>query len=195
MSEIPQMNEAESVKRNKDGKPFGSEGSAIQALQNQGLDGDVWGVYRYEGGYALMKHRFYAWKRDEDEKAAKARAKAAKAEPMKYRKIRLAGRGSPNDWPKGWANVNGQYPAGLEIERGKTVVLPETIVNVLRDAYVPNFMRPRDRPEIPMVEGEPVYTFPFDDFGPATKEEFDEFMQRGRVATAATIEKHRREHS
>jgi hypothetical protein len=194
MSEIP-MKEAECVKLNKDGKPFGSEGSAMQALQNLGMVGDVWGVYRYDGGYAMMKHQFYARKRDEAEEAAKARDKAAKTAPMTYRKIRLAGRGSPNDWPKGWANVNGQFPAGLEIERGKTVVLPDSIVSVLRDAHVPVFMRPKDRPEVPMVEGEPVYTFPFDDFGPATKEEFDEFMQRGRVATVATIEKHRREHS
>jgi len=195
MSESPRMVEAECVKLGKEGKPFLSESSAHQSFQNLGLDGDVWGIYRYDGGYALMKHRFYAWKRDEDQKAVAEKAKKAKAQPMKYRKIRLAGRGSPSDWPKGWVNINGQYPAGLEIERGKVVVLPEPLVGVLRDAYVPVFQRPKDRPEVPMVEGEPVYTFPFDDMGEATKEEFEEYMNRGRKATAATLEKYRREHN
>ena len=195
MSESPQMIESECVKRGKDGKPFGSEASAQQSFQNLGLDGDVWGVYRYDGGYALMKHRYNGWLRDEADKKAAARAKEAKAKPVTFRKIRLAGRGGPGDWPKGWVNINGQYPAGLEIERGKVVVLPEPLVNVLRDAYVPVFQRPKDRPEVPMVEGEPVYTFPFDDLGEATKEEFDDYMNRGRKAATATVDKYRREHN
>ena len=195
MSESPQMVEAECVKRGKDGKPFGSEASAHQAFQNLGLDGDVWGIYRYDGGHALMKHKYHGWLREEADKQAAEKAKKAKEKPLTYRKVRLAGRGSPSDWPKGWVNINGQYPAGLEIERGKVVVLPEPIVNVLRDAYVPVFQRPKDRPEVPMVEGEPVYTFPFDDLGEATKDEFDEYMNKGRKATAATLEKYRREHN
>jgi len=195
MSESPQMVEAECVKRDKNGKLFGSEASAQQAFLNLGLDGDVWGAYRYDGGYALIKHKYREWLRRQAEEMAAEREKEAKAKPLKFRKIRLAGRGSTGDWPKGWVNINGQYPAGLEIERGKVVVLPDPLVNVLRDAYVPVFQRPKDRPEVPMVEGEPVYTFPFDDLGEATKEEFDDYMNRGRVAAAATVDRYKREHS
>lgn len=195
MSEGPQMRESECVKLGKEGKPFLSESSAQQSFTNLGLDGDVWGVYRYDGGYALMKHKFANQRREEADAAAAKRAKDAKAAPMKYRKIRIAGRGSPSDWPKAWLNHNGQYPAGLEIERGKVVVLPEPLVNVLRDAHVPVFQRPKDRPEIPMVEGEPVYTFPFDDMGEATEAEFDDYMKRGRKARQETEEKYRREHN
>lgn len=195
MSESPKMREDECVKLGKDNKPFGSEASAQQSLLNLGLDGDVWGIYRYEGGHALMKHKFANQRREDADAEVAKRAKDAKAKPAKYRKIRLAGRGSPSDWPQGWANANGMYPAGLQIERGKMVVLPEIIVNVLRDAHVPVFQRPKDRPEVPMVEGEPVYTFPFDDLGEATEAEFNEFMQRGRLASTATVEKYRREHN
>jgi len=195
MSESPKMQESECVKLGKEGKPFGSEAAAQQSFLNLGLDGDVWGIYRYEGGYALMKHKFENQRRQEAEQAAAKRAKDAKAQPPKYRKIRVAGRGSPNDWPKAWVNANGMFPAGLEIERGKIVVLPEILVSVLRDANVPVFQRPKDRPEIPMVEGEPVYTFPFDDLGEATEAEFNEFLKRGRQAATATVEKYRREHN
>lgn len=194
MSEGPQMNEQECVKVGKDGKPFGSESSAERFMQNIGLDPDVWGPYRYDGGYAVKKHRFALWQREQAQEKVERDAKERSAKPMEYKRVIITGRNSPSDWPKAWANVNGQFPAGIEMERGKEIVLPMSLINVLRDAWHPSMTKPKDNPEVPMVEGEPVYTFPLNIVGDATEKEWLEFLGRGRVAVERTKEAYNRDH-
>lgn len=177
------------VKTGKDGKPFTSDARAETELRKIGLDEDVWGVCRYDGGYVIAKHKWIAHRRVEEHEAAETRARKANAKPETYHWVVIAGGGDPNDYVNVPVNCNGEFPGMLWIQRNKRVPLPSRLINVLMDAHHGNY-RPMTGGTVPCRKEGDIWLFPVTVHEEATEKDWEGFFEHGRREREAVITAH-----
>ncbi len=178
MSTSQELIESECVRLDKKGHPFISENQAESFQAAEQLPPNVWGICRYNGGFAVAQWQWIVAEKKRAEEKAEAEALAKAAKPEEYRFIILSG-ASENDYQEVPVNVNGQYPGMLWLKRGVKLALPMSIINVLKDAKHGNYKRSSD-PQVPCVRDGDVTLFPFSDLGPATKEDWEKSFNLGR---------------
>jgi len=173
----------DSMKLADNGKPFKSEEEAKRTMTNANMSEDVWGVCRFEEGWAIAKQSWIVSRLREEAKEHDEAVRAVNTKKLGYRFIKIAGHSNPNEYGKVPIGVGGMI---LWVTRNIKVPLPENYVQVLRDAIQKQF-EPSDNPEVPYKEAGSMHRYPFEDLGPATEEDFKRVFEQQRVDTQEAV--------
>lgn len=167
----------------EDGSPFPSEMEALDFIRDKKMR-DV-RPYMYRGGWGIAKEGLTEEEIDplrkqrEEDEAKSARAAKAAAELQKFYRVVIHAPTNPlaNGEQTHVLLTDGNYY--LTVMRGQQVVLPDSLVQVLKHAchdvaqYVPGYGRQVMAPDVPR--------FPYNVIGQATREDFLQFLREGNV--------------
>jgi len=164
------------------GEPFKSIEAAEKYLKNKELNDDIFGLTKEAGGWAIAKHRVIADRQAKELQTAPP-ATAAKTVKMKYLRIKVQAKGSPNDLDHVPLSLN---MVERRVMRGQEAILPENFVQLMEDAKYTAWETSTD-PEQPLKNAGEIQRFPFSIIGEATEEEYEAMLASGNAITMADI--------
>lgn len=171
------------------GEPFKTMAAAKSAAATKGFREDEYKVVEFGGGYACQRIGFG----DDDEgresglASAPSRTAAAAAMPREtetgYRKVKFHPRSSMHEPADVVLSLNGNV---LLIQRGVMTILPTPYLEVARHTKYRTFRQDPSNMRKSVVE---ISQYPYEDLGPATRDEYLALLNKGTAETRKKMER------
>jgi len=176
------MSQNEPIKLEKNGNPFAQPAAAEAFLKKEEMNPDVWGVMKYQGGWAIAKHlHIVQVKIDEAKEAAKPKTPVEET----YSFATFNQKASENDLPYVPLSKNGKQ---YRVQRGEKVCLADSILEIADHASHPQW-EPSDKPDQPMKRTGTIMRYQYRLEGKATKKDFDKMLKEGNLITDEEVER------
>lgn len=136
--------------------------------------GTEYSVMPYKGGYALVK----TVKTPEEKRTSK---KDVEEKETGYRRVRFHAKSNPADTEDVFLSVNG---AALLLQREVETIVPTNYLEVADNTLQQRFRQMPGETRKVLAQ---VKTFPYENLGPATKEEFEKMKRSGTDKLNASV--------